>query len=80
MSQRDMTKPKEPIATCRKAKSMTVKHLAEILRVNRRTVMRWESGDPRIPVAKLDKVADVLGVKRHELRPDLYDGMKEAAE
>ena len=78
MSQRDMHK--EPIAAFRTAKRISVKGLAEVLGVNRRTIMRWERGTPRIPVQKLDDVANALDVKRHQLRPDLYDGMKEAAE
>jgi transcriptional regulator with XRE-family HTH domain len=80
MSQDGMSKPTEPMATYRTQKNISVKWLAERLGVTSRTIIRWERGTPRIPAYKLDDVASALDVKRHQLRPDLYDGMKEAAE
>lgn len=69
-------KPKEPIAACRMSAQLSIKAFAERMSVSPKTVIRWESGEPRIPVKRLQDAADVLGVHRHLLRPDLYAGMK----
>ena len=66
-------KHKEPIAKFRKDKKMSIEALAQCVGVTRRTIIRWESGEPRIPAHRLDAAATALGVKRLALRPDLHD-------
>jgi DNA-binding XRE family transcriptional regulator len=65
-----------PLTMWRKKQRMTQADFAERMSVSPKTVIRWESGEPRIPVKRLQDAADVLGVHRHLLRPDLYAGMK----
>lgn len=62
---------KEPIAKARRAAGLTIDEMAVKLGINRSTVIRWEKGEPRIPAAKLAPVADLLGVRKIDLRPDL---------
>lgn len=62
---------KEPLAHARRQAGMTIDEMAKKLGIDRTTVIRWEKGKPRIPVSKLAPVADLLGVRKAELRPDL---------
>lgn len=54
--------------------------LAIMLGVARETVTRWESGARRINEQILPTVAAKTKIPRRELRPDLADVMREAAE
>lgn len=62
---------KEPIAKCRQDAGLTIDQLADRLKVDRTTVMRWERGEPRIPPKRLAAVATALNVRKIDLRPDL---------
>jgi transcriptional regulator with XRE-family HTH domain len=64
-------KPRQPIHHFRKARGLTIDALAKEMEVNKRTVIRWEHGEPPIPTERLDKAMRILDAKRHELRPDL---------
>ena len=43
----------------------------ERLGISRRTFFNWKAGV--IPAEKAREVADLTGIPRHELRPDLWD-------
>jgi hypothetical protein len=40
--------------------------------VNKSTVLRWERGDPPVPVQRLDEVERITGIPRRYLRPDIF--------
>lgn len=65
---------KEPFAEHRKNAGLTIDQVAEELGVDRTTVMRWEKGDPKIPFKRLDAAADLLNVRKIDLRPDILEG------
>lgn len=54
--------------------------LATMLGVARETVTRWESGARKINEQALPVVAEKTGIPKRELRPDLAEVMREAAE
>ena len=60
-----------PLTTYRKAKSLTVEALADLLGVDRTTVWRWEKG--RIPVDRLSDVEKATKISRRKLRPDIFE-------
>lgn len=55
---------------------LTQKQLGDSVGVTRETVARWEAGIRKIDDELLPKVADVTGIARTKLRPDLADLMK----
>lgn len=56
----------------RKSRGLTLDGAAEIFSVDRTTILRWERGDPPVPVKRLDEVERVTGISRHDLRPDIF--------
>lgn len=56
----------------RKASSLTLDEVAAIFNVDRTTILRWEKGEPPVPVKRLDEVEKVTGISRHHLRPDIF--------
>ncbi|MFA7282150.1 MAG: helix-turn-helix transcriptional regulator [Sterolibacterium sp.] len=72
-----MTKhPKQPIADFRKKAGLTLDAAAAIFDVDRTTLIRWEKGEPLIPIKRLDDAAKIYGVSKRELRPDLAEAME----
>lgn len=57
----------------RKQQKMSQARLAELVGTTPATISRWESGDVKIPLARLQKVANVLNVSVSELMPDASD-------
>lgn len=52
----------------------TKKKLAEVaaqFKVDRTTILRWESGEVPIPDGRVEEIERVTGISRHALRPDL---------
>lgn len=66
--------PKEPIAQFRKDAGLTIDQAADLFKVDRTTIIRWEKGSPRIPVNRLDDAAKLLKVQKSEIRPDIFAG------
>lgn len=56
----------------RKASGKTLDGVAEMFGVDRRTIIRWEKGEPPVPVGRLDEVEAVTGIPRARLRPDVF--------
>ena len=54
--------------------------LARLLGVDRLSVWRWEKRKQEIAVDLLAKVSEKTGIPTSELRPDLAELLKEAAE
>lgn len=63
---------KAPFAKFRKTASLTAEEAAELFRVNRATIFRWENGSPHIPVDRLSDAERITGMSRRELRPDIF--------
>lgn len=59
-------------ADFRKNKKITLDAAAELFGVDRTTIIRWEKGEPPVPVRRLEEIEKVTGIKRHELRPDIF--------
>jgi transcriptional regulator with XRE-family HTH domain len=45
---------------------------AERCGVKRQTWWRWETGSSRVDIELLSKVSEVTGIRREELRPDIF--------
>lgn len=72
--------PKEPIAHCRINANMTLDEAAERFGVSRRTIIRWERGEPRIPVDRLGEAEAIYKAERWAIRPDIFKGMAGVAQ
>lgn len=68
----DMDTDARPLQTYRKQNQLTLIGLAEMLGVSKVTVFRWETGAFLIPVSKLNKVSEITGIPREQLRPDIF--------
>lgn len=61
----------------RKNSGKTLDAVAEMFNVDRKTILRWERGEPPVPIKRVAEIASVTGISREMLRPDVY---AEAAE
>lgn len=61
-----------PLTQFRTANGLTLEALGESLAVDKSTVLRWERGSTPIPVNKLAMIAEVTGIPREKLRPDIF--------
>lgn len=69
-----------PLKAYRDQNGITQDALAKELGVSSITVSRWETGMRKIARDKLTSVAEKTGIPKRELRPDLAEVMREAAE
>ncbi len=69
-----------PLKNFRSERGLTQEALAALLEVDPITVSRWETGARRIDEKLLQAVAEKTGIPKRELRPDLAEVMREAAE
>ena len=58
---------KENLMEIRKRKNITQEKLGELGGVSRQAVTKWESGESLPDLYKLDKISDVLGVKKYKI-------------
>lgn len=56
----------------RKNSELTLDAVADLFKVDRTTILRWEKGEPPVPVKRLDEVEAVTGISRDRLRPDVF--------
>lgn len=66
-----MSKP-TAFAGFRKSKGLTLDAAAELLKVDRTTILRWERGSPPVPVKRLNEIETLTGIPRRKLRPDIF--------
>jgi transcriptional regulator with XRE-family HTH domain len=59
---------------------LTQVELAKLLDVTSITVSRWEIGERKVGLKKLNGVAEKTGIPKRELRPDLADLISEDRE
>jgi transcriptional regulator with XRE-family HTH domain len=64
---------KQPFAAFRKKRGLTLEVAAAEFGVDRTTIIRWEKGEPMIPLKRLDDAKRILGASVQELRPDLFE-------
>lgn len=64
----------------RNRNKLTQVELAKYLGVTSITVSRWEIGERKVGLRKLNGVAEKTGIPKRELRPDLADLISENAE
>jgi len=72
--------PLKVLTDYRAERGWTPAELARFLEQGRPTVHRWETGARKIDEEYLDDVAKKTGIPKRELRPDLAEVMREAAE
>lgn len=58
-------------AKFRPSSGMTLDAVAEIFNVDRKTILRWETGETPLPLKRMGEFERVTGFAPHELRPDL---------
>lgn len=58
---------------------LTLDATAELFKVNRTTILRWEDGRVPLPVKRLAEIEEVTGIPREQLRPDIFGGSKRKA-
>ncbi len=82
--QRDRTmkdrQPLQVLTDYRQERGWRPVDLARFLEQPRPTVHRWETGARKIDEERLDDVSKKTGIPKRELRPDLAEVMREAAE
>jgi DNA-binding transcriptional regulator YdaS (Cro superfamily) len=61
-----------PLAEYRQRTKLSSSALAEKLGVNRGTLWRWEVGKTPVPVDRFSKIETETGLKREQLRPDIF--------
>lgn len=66
-------KEKEPIGKVRVSARIPVDAAAALFGVNRRTLLRWESGATPFPIERLSDAERIYNVSRQELRPDIFE-------
>lgn len=59
-------------AKFRKTSGQTLNGVAAVFGVDRTTIIRWERGEPPVPIKRLDEIERVTGISRHDLRPDVF--------
>jgi len=64
---------KQPIHAIRKKKGLTLDAAAQLFEVDRTTIIRWEKGEPLIPLKRLEDAAKIYGVPKKKIRPDIYE-------
>lgn len=64
---------KQPFARFRKQAGLTLEVAAEKFGVDRTTIIRWEKGEPMIPLKRLEDARSILGASVKDLRPDLFE-------
>lgn len=62
-----------PFASYRQSSGKTLDAVAADFNVDRKTILRWETGETPLPLKRLDEFAEITGIPPHELRPDLAD-------
>lgn len=67
------TPAREPIYDFRVEAGKTLDEIAAQFDVSTRTLIRWEQGDPRIPVKWLGKARDIYGKASTDIRPDIFE-------
>lgn len=65
---------KQPFFTFRKSAGLTIDEAAIKFGVDRTTIMRWEKGEPMIPLKRCDDAQEIIGASKRELRPDIFEG------
>lgn len=64
---------RQPFWAFRKNKGLTIDEAASQFGVDRTTIIRWEKGEPKIPLKRLDQAQEIIGASRKELRPDIFE-------
>lgn len=59
-----------------KAERGRLQRLAESQGITHAAIKQWN----KVPADRVVSISEFTGIPRQKLRPDLYDGMKEAAE
>lgn len=72
--------PLKALTDYRVKQGWTFADLARFLEECRPTVHHWETGARKIGRKKLERIAEKTGIPKRELRPDLAEVMREAAE
>lgn len=62
---------KTAFAKHRQNTGLTLDAVAVQFKVNRTTILRWETGKSPIPDDRLEEIEAITGISRHALRPDL---------
>lgn len=56
----------------RKNSKLTLDGVADLFKVDRTTILRWERGEPPIPVKRISEISAITGIPRDKLRPDIF--------
>jgi transcriptional regulator with XRE-family HTH domain len=62
---------KTAFAKHRQNTGLKLREVAAQFKVDRTTILRWETGTSPIPDDRLEEIEAVTGISRHALRPDL---------
>lgn len=55
---------------------MTLDGVAELFNVDRTTILRWEKGEPPVPIKRLAEIETLTGISKEDLRPDVFGRTK----
>lgn len=62
----------------RKNSGRTLDGVAELFKVDRTTILRWEKGEPPVPIKRLAEIENLTGISKEDLRPDVFGRPKAA--
>ena len=62
----------EDIKTYREQHKLSCADFGKMVGVTRVTVFRWEDGTRRIDLSLVPKIAQITGIPREKLRPDVF--------
>lgn len=53
--------------------ALTQEQLAEQLGITKASICRFERGERKPSVKRVDEITKITGIPRHELRPDIWE-------
>lgn len=56
---------------------LTLDAAAELFEVDRTTILRWEKGEPPVPIKRIAEIETITGISRQKLRPDVFGPVAE---
>lgn len=63
----------------RKNSGLTLDAVADLFKVDRTTILRWEKGVSPVPIKRVAEIATATGLSKQQLRPDVFGQPENAA-
>ena len=67
------------IRTLRRENGLTLTDLATQIPATKAELSRWETGARKVPATRAARIAEITGIPRHVLRPDVFPAQEQSA-